>query len=125
MKKSLILVLTLSLLLATTGTVFAAGNGPQHGRADYFTVTGVIDSVGSESIDVIVVGGKTPATSTPQTINVGSSTVYLYNNGEVTVPVTSAFLEVGQKVSVQGVVVDGVWTAYRITVGASVTHYVP
>lgn len=126
MKKSLILVLTLSLLLVTTGSAFAMGKGPQNGRADYFKVTGVINSIGVGSVDVMVVGGNTSAISTPQTIYINEgTTVYLYNNGTTVVPIAFGDLLPGQYVSIQGVISGDTWTAYRITVGASVIHFVP
>jgi hypothetical protein len=51
-------------------------------------------------------------------VTVTPQTLFLIRNGTTISLIGFADLQVGQQVSVNGNVVDNVWTVYRITVGA-------
>lgn len=55
-------------------------------------------------------------------IQITDSTHFLLKTETDTVTISLADLTVEQNVSVQGEVVNGVWTAARITIGADIIH---
>jgi hypothetical protein len=62
-----------------------------------------------------------PYLGTELTVTVTSRTRYLYKDGTTTSAIGFADLKVGQPVSVNGRVVNTIWTTSRITVGASLS----
>ena len=123
MKKwSLLLILSV-LLVATVIPVSAAGNGP---RSSVFTFVGNITAIGEDTVTVQVLGANKlaqPNVAQAFTMTVTDTTRYLLNDGTMVTPITFADLQVGDAVSVHGTLVNGVWTASRITVGAKLIHF--
>ena len=123
MKRWSLLVILSVLLFATVIPVSAAGYGP---RSSVFTFVGNINAIGGNTVTVQVLGANKlaqPNVAQTFTVTVTDSTRYLLNNGTVVVLITFADLKVGDAVSVYGTLVDGVWIASRITVGAKLIHY--
>ncbi len=88
---------------------------------EMFSLTGTIAEIGTGSLTVNVLHGSKlaqPLIGSAASIVVTDQTTYLYNDGTLATPITFADLQVDDPVSVKGSVVDGVWTATRITVGA-------
>jgi hypothetical protein len=105
------------------GTGSVAGQG-QQGTRGTFTITGTIAAIGSDTVTINVIRGNKlaqPYLGTQTSITVTSRTRYLYNDGMTTTTIAFADLKVGQPVSVNGTVVNNVWTAARITVGAALS----
>jgi len=123
MKKWSLLVILSVLLVATVIPVSAAGNGP---RSSVFTFVGNITAIGEGTVSVQVLGANKlaqPNVSKVFTVTVTDATRYLLNDGTIATPITFADLKVGDAVSVHGTLVNGIWTASRITVGAKLTHF--
>jgi len=123
MKKLFVVVLALLIALATVSPAFAAGSprGP-------FTLVAKISAIDpvSRTVTVSVLKGNTLVKSYVGKNLVMTTTVstrYLYKSSATAVPVAITFadLKVGNAVSVNGTLANGVWTAARITVGASLT----
>ncbi len=90
-----------------------------------FNLVGTITGIGDSTVTVQVASGNRLVKDfigQTLTIQTTPSTRYLLRTSTETVPITFADLQVGQKVSVQGTLADGVWTARRITVGAALIH---
>ena len=122
MKRWLLFVLLFGLLFATVGPVSAAGSG----RRSPFNFVGRITEIGDGTIAVEVLRGNKlakPSFDQTLTVAVADTTCYLEIVGDIAVPITFDDLEVGDPVSVHGMLVDGIWTASRITVGAKLIHY--
>jgi hypothetical protein len=136
MKKMIILLAVLVLTFALVIPASANGNGPAAGRkgaagpgfgsgqpaaAGTFTFAGTITTIGANSVTVEAVGGSKlaqPSIGAQLTLAVTTQTRYVLRDGTTTTLITFADLQVGQQVSVQGMIVDSIWTASRITVGA-------
>jgi hypothetical protein len=58
------------------------------------------------------------AIGTHVTLNVSAQTLFFSRNGSTITQISFEGLQVGQQVSVNGIVSNNVWTVYRITVGA-------
>jgi hypothetical protein len=139
MKKMLVLIVILMLTFATVIPA-AAGNGPGGGGKDggtgsvtgqgqqvtrgTFAITGTIATIGTNSVTINVTRGNKlvqPYLGTQVTVTVTSGTRYLYKDGTTITTIGFADLKVGQPVSVNGILVNNVWTVSRITVGASLS----
>lgn len=124
MKKSLIMLLVSALLLLNAIPAFAAGSNPS-ARNVMFTLAGTITAINGSTVTVEVAAGKPivqPYIGQSLEIQTTDSTRFLLKTDTGVVAISLADLEVGQKVSVQGQAVNGLWTATRITVGASLIH---
>ena len=122
MKRWLLFILVLGLLFAAVVPASAAGNGPRSN----FTFVGRISEIGKDTVTIQVLRGNKisqPNIDQMLTVTVTSSTRYLSNDGTVVTPITFSDLKVDDAVSVHGTLVNGIWTASRITVGAKLTHY--
>ena len=127
MKKLLVVTIALFLLAVTVVPAFAAG--PLPAPRGPFTLVGRITAIDSANgtVTVTVFRGNTlvqPYLGKSLTLNTTATTRYFYkaNAAAVPTPITFADLKVGQPVSVNGTLANGVWTANRITVtaGASI-----
>lgn len=122
MKRWFLFALLFVMMFAAVLPVSAAGNGPRSN----FTFVGRIAETGDGTVTIEVLRGNKlaqPNIDQPLTVVVTDSTRFLLNDGTVVMPITFADLEVGDPVSVHGILVSGVWTASRITVGAQLIHF--
>jgi hypothetical protein len=125
MKKSLVVLAVVALLLASAVPALAAGGKPAAPAAQ-FTLAGKITAVEGSTVSVYVVGGNPmvhPSIEMELPIQTTDSTRFLLKTDTGTVVISLADLAIDQNVSVQGNVVDGVWTASRLTVGAELIHW--
>jgi uncharacterized protein (DUF2141 family) len=125
MKKLLVVALALMLALTAVVPAFAAGNPRGN-----FTLVGYVSAVDATSgtVTVSVLKGNKlvqPYLNTDLVMTTTAKTSYLYKSSAtaVAVPITFADLKVGDAVSVSGSLANNVWTASRITVGASLTCF--
>lgn len=123
MKKIFVVVLALFFVLTAVGHAFAAGG--TRGTFSLVATISAIDPV-SGAVTVTVVKGNTLVKSyvgQSLVMTTTASTRYHYKSSATAVPATITFdgLKVGDIVSVSGKLANGVWTAARITVGASLT----
>jgi hypothetical protein len=135
MKRLMVSLLVVVLALAVVMPVAASGQGPgtsggngsgQQGPRGTFAITGTIAAIGSTTVTIQVYRGNTlvqPYLGTPLTITVTASTRYLFKSSTAATatPIALSDLRVGNPVSVNGTVANNVWTASRITVGASLS----
>ncbi len=127
MKKTLVLLLVLIFAFAAVFPAYASGDGPgsgqgQKGPSGTFALTGTIAAIGTNTVTVQVIRGNNlvkPYIGTQLTVTVTASTRYLFKDGTTCTPITFADLKVGDPVSANGTVANGIWTTKRITVGAS------
>lgn len=121
MKKSLVLGLVCMLLLGSVTPSLAASR-----PGGTFTLAGNITAINGSTVTVHVVGGS-PAVKAfigaDLPLQTTDATRFLLKTDTATVPITLADLQVGQSVSASGKVANGIWTALRITVGATLIHY--
>jgi hypothetical protein len=125
-KKRLVLLLVLASLLVTVVPVAAAGPMTTN-AAPPFSLAGTITAINTtaKTVTVKVLAGNyliKPYLGKNLTVATTPATRFLRQASPVAVPITFADLKVGQNVSITGVVCNNVWTAYRITVGASLIH---
>ncbi len=128
MKKLLISLLVVTLLLTAAAPALAA-RGPQppfKNRGGLFNLTGFITAIDGATVTVQVVAGN-PIVKPfiGQTVNIQTTAqtrFLLQNESGTATPITFDYLEVGQGISVQGMLVNEMWTANRITVGAKLEH---
>ena len=123
MKKLFVVALALLIALIAVSPAFAAGGA--RGTFSLVATISAIDSV-SGAVTVTVVKGNTLVKSyvgQNLVMTTIASTRYLYKSSATSIPVAITFadLKVGDAVSVSGKLANGVWTAARITVGASLT----
>jgi hypothetical protein len=123
MKKLFVVALALLIALTAVGPAFAAGGA----RGTFSLVANIsaIDPV-SGAVTVTVIKGNTLVKSyvgQNLVMTTTAKTRYLYKSSAtaVAVAITFADLKVGDVVSANGTLANGVWTASRITVGASLT----
>ena len=123
MKKLIVVALTLLVMMAAVNPVFAAG-GPR----GTFALAGKISAVDAVAgtVTVTVASGNIlvkPFLKQDVVIHVTSTTRYLYKSSATAVATAIKFtdLKVGDAVSVNGTVTNSVWTASRVTVGASLS----
>ena len=111
---------------AGTGNTYKGTSG-QNGSG-VFALAGKITGLdaGTGTVTVAVASGNTlvkPTLGQDVALQTTGTTRFLMRNpGSVATPITFSDLAVGQKVSAVGQLVDNVWTATRITVGASLVH---
>lgn len=147
MKKMFALVITLALLAATVGSVFAAGpsgngnasaNGAVGGSGagagsggnprNAFTLAGTITAVdvAAQTVTVQVSAGSKvahPFIGQTLTLQANPTTIFLLRNPDGTAtPITINDLLPEQTVSASGVFAEGIWGVRRVTVGASLVH---
>jgi len=122
MKRWLLFVLLFGLLFATVLPVSAAGKGPR----SPFNFSGNITVIEGTTVKITVLASNNLVRSfvgQELTVTTNLATRYLEIVDGVAVPITFDDLEVGDPVSVHGVLVDGDWIASRITVGAKLIHF--
>lgn len=128
MKKLFVLLAVFVLAFAAVTPAFAAGQGPGQGQGSQkgprgtFAMTGYITAIGSNTVTIQVYRGNNlvkPYIGQSLTVTVTAATRYLFKDGTTSTSITFADLEVGDPVSANGTVANGVWTAKRITVGAN------
>jgi hypothetical protein len=126
MKRLLFVVMALALTFALVNPVFAAG--PQAGNPKgVFSLVGKITAMdaASKTVTVEVVTGNILVKSYIKkslTLTTTATTRFLAKEGTTVKTISFADLKVGKGVSVSGKTTSGVWTADRITVGASLIH---
>ncbi len=123
MKKLFVVALALLIALTAVGPAFAAGGG--RGTFSLVATISAIDPV-SGAVTVTVIKGNTLVKlyiGQNLMMTTTASTRYLYKSSLIAVPVTISFadLKAGDAVSVGGILVNNIWTATRITSGASLT----
>ena len=96
-----------------------SGNGRgRHGPRINFTINGTISAIGTDTVTITVTcGNKTvqPYIGSPVTVTVTPLTRYNLEAGTTETPILFSDLQVDQLVSLNGTVVDSVWTVRRIT----------
>jgi hypothetical protein len=129
MKKSLVVLMMVALLLASTVPAFAAkGTPPQppmRNQGGMFTLVGKITAINGHVVTVQVVSGNPiarPYVGQTVALQTTAATRFLQVTASGTVVITLADLQVGQNVSAQGELANNVWTTDRITVGAKIIH---
>jgi len=130
MKKLFVLLAVFALAFAAVTPVFAARQGPGHGQGSQkgprgtFAMTGYITAIGSNTVTIQVYRGNNlvkPYLGQSLKVTVTAATRYLFKDGTTTTPITFTDLKVGDPVSANGTVANGIWTTKRITVGASLS----
>jgi len=130
MKKLFVLLAVFALAFAAVTPAFAARQGPGGGQGSpkgprgTFALVGTISAIGSNTVTIQVYRGNNlvkPYIGQQLTVTVTSATLYLFKDGTTTTPITFADLKVGDPVSANGTVANGIWTTRRITVGASLS----
>ncbi|MBM3151155.1 MAG: hypothetical protein FJZ96_02945 [Chloroflexi bacterium] len=133
MKKILLPMFVLILLAVSVIPVSAAGKGPggsggvqQKSPRGTFAITGTVSAIDAVNGTVTVQalrGNKLvqPYLNTLVTVNTIAKTRYLYKSSltATATAITFADLEVGDPVSVNGLLANNIWTATRVTVGAT------
>ena len=129
MKKMLVIWIVIALVLVAASPALAGngsgpGAGPGPSGKGKFSLAGIITAIDPTNLTVTVhvVAGSTlvkPFIEQELTVQTTADTRFLLCNpdGKAT-PITFNDLAVGQKVSVNGTLAAGVWTAKRVTVGA-------
>ncbi len=125
MKRWWILLLAVAIVAGVAAPVLAAGNRPP--KRMPFNMVGQITAVdtGAATVTVKVVRGNRvvkPFIGQTVTVQTDAATRFLKKTEAGVVPIALADLQVGDAVSVQGRLAGEVWTAYRITVGADLSH---
>lgn len=137
MKKLTIITLVMIMLAVSVVPALAAGGPPANrgsangncygNQAGYgirspYALSGTITAINSLSVTVNIACGNrlaNPYTGQEITLSTTESTRYLLRNADgAATPISLGDLATGQKISSHGSLVDGVWTASRITVGA-------
>ncbi len=132
MKKLFVLTIVLALVALTVVPALAAGSPPEakgcvNGfclQKAPFALVGTIANLDPDTrtVTVTVVCGNLlvkPFIGENLTLQTTDATRFLQRvPGSTAIPITFEDLAVGQKVSSYGVLVNGIWTAGRITVGA-------
>ena len=125
MKKILTGLLTFFLLIITVVPVMAA-RGPRGPFALVGRISAIDPATGVVTVNALR-GNKLvqPYLSQDLAIITNARTRFLYkaNQTSVATLITFADLKVGDPVSINGTLANGVWTASRITVGASLTCF--
>mgnify|MGYP000468803179 CR=1 FL=1 len=125
MKRLMILLLAGVILAGIAAPALAAGNQPP--KRMPFNLVGRITGVDTTAATVtveVVRGNRVVKPFIGQTVTVQTTaaTRFLKKTETGVVPITLADLQVGDAVSVQGRLAGEVWTTYRITVGANLSH---
>lgn len=124
MKRLIILLLAGVIVAGIAAPALAAGNQPP--KRMPFNLVGRITAVdtAAATVSVEVLRGNRlvkPFIGKTVTVQVTTDTRLLRKAEPEAVPITLADLTVGDAVSGQGVLSNGVWTARRITVGAKLS----
>ena len=129
MKKFTSVLIALFLLVVTVAPALAASESAIAKRGP-FSLVGKISAIDSANGTVTVTvlkGNKLVQPYLGQSIALRTTlkTRYLYKSTATAVatPITFADLKVGDPVSVNGTLANGVWTATRITVGAKLSCF--
>lgn len=120
MKKIAYLLLVIGLLVVTTMPALAADSPDS-----VFALVGTITDISAPVVTVqVVFGNRLVDDYIGQMLSLQTTpdTLYLLKTPLGGVPITFDDLEVGQNVSVNGTLVNNVWIAGRITVGAALIH---
>ena len=125
MKRWWILLLAVAIVAGVAAPALAAGNRPP--KRMPFNMVGQITAVDTTAATVtveVVRGNRVVKPFIGQTVTVQTTaaTRFLKKTETGVVPIALADLQVGDAVSVQGRLAGEVWTAYRITVGANLSH---
>ncbi len=123
MKKLYAALLALVLLAVAVVPVLAAPEAAKGPRGT-FSLVGNITAIGADSITVSVVSGNTlvkPYIDQEVTVTVTASTRYLLKDDNIVSIITFGDLQIGQAVSINGTLASNVWTAKRVTAGASLS----
>jgi hypothetical protein len=129
MKRFTILMLVLVLSLTVVSSAFAAGAQPPQPPAKgsgVFALVGKITEIDpvAKTVTVNVVRGNVlvkPFIGKTLVIQTTATTRFFYTDGVTTKVITFADLKVGDPVSANGKLANGVWTANRITEGAKLS----
>jgi len=124
--RKLFCVLLLVVMLSVGAVPALAANVDSAKRGTLFNLSGEITAISDTSISVKVMTGSAVVRSSlgkTLTIQLTGSTRFLRKIPGSTVTITLDDLEVGEKVSMQGSVASGVWTATRITADAKLIHW--
>jgi len=125
MKKYLTIALALFLLAVTVMPVMAAP-APRGPFVAVGRITAIDSATGVVTVNVLR-GNKLvqPYYGQNLAFSTNARTRFLYKSSPTATAVTITFasLRVGDPVSVEGTLAGGVWTATRITVGASLTCF--
>ncbi len=108
---------------SASGTGTGSGQG-QPGTRSVLAFAGTISAIGTNTITVEVVAANKLAQSAKGiqvTVTVTANTRYLLRDGSTMTIITFADLEVGQAVSINGYLLNDIWTASRVTEGASLS----
>jgi hypothetical protein len=126
--KKITVSLLVFVLMAVMVTPVLAASGSAGSPRGTFSLVGTIASVDAAAgtVTVNVLRGNTLVKSyfgKTLTVSTSTATRYLYKSAPTAVPVAITFadLKVGDAVSVNGTLANTVWTASRITVGASLS----
>lgn len=129
MKKSLVVLMVIVLLAVSAAPAFAARGVPPQppisNRGGLFTLAGTITAIDGSVLTVKVVSGNPiarPYVGQNVALQTTATTRFLLTAPTGTVVITLADLQVGQNVSAQGKLANGMWTADRITAGAKIIH---
>ena len=126
MKKLLFVLLLVTMLFAGATPAFAANADAARRRGTLFTLSGRITAIAGSTVTVTVYTGSAvvrPYLGETLAIETTASTRFLRKIPDCTITITLDDLVVGDKVSVQGSVATGVWTATRITADANLIHW--
>lgn len=128
MKKVLLMLVLLIFLTVSVSSAYAAGNPPRDGTRGRkpFTLVGTITAIENNTVTVrVVVGNRLVKRYYGQELplQTNAATRFLMKGTDgVVYPITFEDLEVGQNVSVNGILTGDDWVAARITVGARLIH---
>lgn len=129
MKRTTSILIAMLLLVVTVAPVLAASESAIAKRGP-FSLVGKISAIdaamGTVTVNVLK-GNKLvqPYLGQSITLRTTATTRYLYKASATAVatPITFADLKVGDPVSVNGRLANGIWTATRITVGARLSCF--
>ena len=126
MKKLFFVLLLVVMLSVGAAPAFAANGDTARRRGTLFNLSGEITAISGSTVTVSVLSGSAVVRQyLGQTLDIETtaSTRFLRKVPGSTITITFDDLVVGDKVSVQGSVEDGVWTATRITADANLIHW--
>jgi hypothetical protein len=87
-------------------------------------MVGTIAAIGTDTLTIEVIAGNKlvqGSIGTQVIVTVVPETRYLLKTGIMVAPITFSGLQMGQKVSLNGIFADNTLTAFRVTVGANLT----
>ncbi len=122
MKRTMLVALAITMLLAALAVPAFAAGGPRGGQ---FTLAGTITAINGTTVTVHVLAGNPivrPFIGQDVALQTTATTRFLLVTPTGTQVITLADLAAGQNVSAQGDLANSTWTAARITVGAQIIH---